>query len=52
MMSVDENLVCGFKILQPRNKGINIYPKEIMRSLTPPKKRNKKDVDDDERDGV
>ncbi len=50
MMSVDENLVCGFKILQPRNKGINIYPKEIMRSLTPPKKRNIKDVDDDERD--
>lgn len=47
MMSVDENLMCGFKILKPRNIGSRVMSKLYMRSLTPPRKR-KDDKDDDE----
>ena len=48
MMSVDENLMCGFKILKPKNVGTKIMPKAYMRSLTPPRKREEdKDKEDD-----
>ena len=51
MMCVDENLVCGFKILQPRTKGTsNLLSKELMRSLTPPKKRSKEEIEQDEKE--
>jgi len=42
MMLVDENLICGFKILRPKIKNINkINPmmvKKLIRNLTPPPK--------------
>lgn len=47
MMSVDENLMCGFKILKPRNIGSRVMSKLYMRSLTPPRKR-KDDKDENE----
>ena len=48
MMSVDENLMCGFKILKPKNVGFKIMSKAYMRSLTPPRKReDNKDKEDD-----
>lgn len=48
MMSVDENLMCGFKILKPKNIGSRVMSKLYMRSLTPPRKRaeEKKEVDE------
>ena len=52
MMLVDENLICGFKILTPKIKNLNINPmmyKKLIRNLTPPpKNRNiKNDGKDD-----
>ena len=52
MMIVDENLVCGFKILIPRIKNITLTPymyKQLIRNKTPPpKNRNfEKDSDSD-----
>ena len=52
MMIVDENLVCGFKILVPRIKNITLSPyqyKQLIRNKTPPpKNRNfEKDSDSD-----
>ena len=41
MMLVDENLMCGFKILIPRIKNIRLNPMEyktLIRNLTPPPK--------------
>ena len=48
MMSVDENLMCGFKILKPKNIGSRVMSKLYMRSLTPPRKRaeEKKEVEE------
>ena len=48
MMSVDENLLCGFKILKPKNIGSRVMSKLYMRSLTPPRKRaeEKKEVEE------
>ena len=48
MMSVDENLMCGFKILKPKNIGSKVMSKLYMRSLTPPRKRaeEKKEVEE------
>ena len=37
MMTVDENLICGFKILKPKNPAKKFYSDVFMRSLTPPK---------------
>ena len=48
MMSVDENLMCGFKIVKPKNIGSRVMSKLYMRSLTPPRKRaeEKKEVEE------
>ena len=48
MMSVDENLMCGFKILKPKNIGSRVMSKLYMRALTPPRKRaeEKKEVEE------
>ena len=48
MMSVDENLMCGFKILKPKNIGSRVMSKLYIRSLTPPRKRaeEKKEVEE------
>ena len=53
MMIVDENLICGFKILTPKFKSVKINPmmyKKLIRNLTPPpKNRNiKKDEEDED----
>ena len=53
MMLVDENLICGFKILTPKIKNLGLNPmmyKKLIRNLTPPpKNRNiKKDEEDEE----
>ena len=52
MMLVDENLICGFKILTPKIKNLNINPmmyKKLIRNLTPPpKNRNIKNDGKDE----
>ena len=37
MMTVDENLICGFKILKPKNPPKKFYSNVFMRTLTPPK---------------
>ena len=52
MMIVDENLICGFKILTPKFRNSKINPmmyKKLIRNLTPPpKNRNiKKDEEED-----
>ena len=52
MMLVDENLVCGFKILIPTIKNITLNPteyKQLIRNKTPPPKNKdlKKDSDSD-----
>ena len=59
MMLVDENLICGFKILRPKIKNINkINPmmvKKLIRNLTPPpKNRNisKDEEDEDEKNKI
>ncbi len=36
MMSIDENLICSFKILKPISKHKNF---SLQRSLTPPRKK-------------
>ena len=58
MMIVDENLVCGFKILVPRIKNITLTPnmyKQLIRNKTPPPKNKNfekdSDSDNDEEDG-
>ena len=55
MMMVDENLVCGFKILVPRIKNLTLSPnmyKQYIRNKTPPPKNrnidNEKDSDSEE----
>ena len=53
MMLVDENLVCGFKILIPTIKNITLNPteyKQLIRNKTPPPKNKdfQKDSDSDE----
>ena len=59
MMLVDENLICGFKILRPKIKNTNkINPmmvKKLIRNLTPPpKNRNisKDEEDEDEKNKI
>ena len=54
MMLVDENLICGFKILTPNKKIIGLNPmmyKKLIRNLTPPPPKNrniKKDEEDED----
>ena len=53
MMLVDENLVCGFKILVPRIKNMTLTPlayKQLIRNKTPPPKNRsiEKDSESDE----
>ena len=52
MMLVDENLICGFKILTPKIKNMNLTKdiyKKLIRNLTPPpKNRNIKNNEEDE----
>jgi serine/threonine-protein phosphatase PP1 catalytic subunit len=50
MMLVDENLMCGFKILMARKKNINsMMYKNLIRNLTPPPKdRNIKDYEEED----
>jgi len=58
MMLVDENLMCGFKILIPRIKNIRLNPMEyktLIRNLTPPpKNRNiqKEEGNEDEENKI
>ena len=58
MMLVDENLMCGFKILIPRIKNISLNPSEyktLLRNLTPPpKNRNiqKEEGNEDEKNKI
>ena len=57
MMLVDENLICGFKILTPKIKNICLNPmmyKKLIRNLTPPpKNRNiKKDEEEEEKNKI
>ena len=49
-MLVDENLMCGFKVLIARKKNINsMMYKNLIRNLTPPPKdRNIKDYEDED----
>ena len=53
MMLVDENLVCGFKILVPKIKNVTLTPmmyKKLIRNKTPPPKNRsfEKDSESDE----
>lgn len=48
MMTVDDNLVCGFKLLKPKIKGNSLFIKALMRSLTPPKKRVENDTNNED----
>ena len=53
MMLVDENLICGFKILIPKIRNVMLNPlayKKLVRNLTPPPKNRdiKKEEDSDE----
>ena len=53
MMLVDENLVCGFKILVPKIKNVTLTPmmyKKLVRNKTPPPKNRsfEKDSESDE----
>ena len=53
MMLVDENLICGFKILIPKIRNVILNPtayKKLIRNLTPPPKNRdiKKEEDSDE----
>ena len=58
MMLVDENLICGFKILIPKIRNVILNPtayKKLIRNLTPPPKNRdiKKEEDsssDDDKD--
>ena len=54
MMLVDENLMCGFKILIARKKNINsMMYKNLIRNLTPPpKNRNIKDDEEDDKNSI
>ena len=54
MMLVDENLMCGFKILIAKKKNINsMMYKNLIRNLTPPpKNRNKRDDEEDDRNSI
>ena len=51
MMLVDENLMCGFKVLIARKKNTNsMMYKNLIRNLTPPPKdRNIKDYEEDDK---
>ena len=51
MMLVDENLMCGFKVLIARKKNTNsMMYKNMIRNLTPPPKdRNIKDYEEDDK---
>ena len=50
MMIVDENLICGFKILTPKTMNLTNMYKKLVRNLTPPPKNrsNKKDESDED----
>ena len=50
-MLVDENLMCGFKVLIARKKNTNsMMYKNMIRNLTPPPKdRNIKDYEEDDK---
>ena len=50
MMIVDENLICGFKILTPKIMNLTNMYKKLVRNLTPPPKNrsNKKDESDED----
>ena len=51
MMLVDENLMCGFKILIARKKNQNsMMYKNLIRNLTPPPKNRSIRKDDEEND--
>ena len=53
MMIVDENLMCGFKILVPKIKNKIMNPmmyKKLIRNLTPPPKNRNIQKDEDEED--
>jgi serine/threonine-protein phosphatase PP1 catalytic subunit len=51
MMLVDENLMCGFKILMARKRNLNsMMYKTLIRNLTPPPKDRKINKDDEEDD--
>ena len=58
MMLVDENLVCGFKILIPKIKNETLSPmmyKQLIRNKTPPPKNRdfqKDDNDEDEKKNI
>ena len=54
MMLVDENLMCGFKILMARKKNINsMMYKNLIRNLTPPpKNRNIRDDEEDDKNSI
>ena len=54
MMLVDENLMCGFKILIARKKNINsMMYKNLIRNLTPPpKNRNIRDDEEDDKNSI
>ena len=55
MMIVDENLICGFKILTPKIKNFNNVFKKLVRNLTPPpNNRNikKEEEDEDEKNKI
>ena len=58
MMLVDENLVCGFKILIPKIKNETLSPmmyKQLIRNKTPPPKNRdfqKDDSDEDEKKNI
>ena len=54
MMLVDENLMCGFKILMARKKNINsMMYKNLIRNLTPPpKNRNIRDDEEDDKKSI
>ncbi len=57
-MLVDENLICGFKILIPKIKNMGLNPmmyKKLVRNLTPPpKNRNiqKAENNEDEKNKI
>ena len=50
MMIVDENLICGFKILTPKIMNLTNMYKKLVRNLAPPPKNrsNKKDESDED----
>ena len=58
MMLVDENLICGFKILIPKIKNMGLNPmmyKKLVRNLTPPPKNmniQKEENNEDEKNKI